>query len=128
MLAHKAPINAQDNDGNTPLHLAHAINDPQYFKYFTKTKSITKSVYGNRNDDLFIIATALINHGADLTIINKQGDTPLHTAVVNTDIPLTRLLIEKKTPIDTQNNIGETALSIAAGNNLQNTALYLQVI
>ncbi len=125
LLDHKAPINTQDNDGNTPLHLAHAISNPTYFKYFTKTKSITDPVYGNRNDDLFAIAKALIDHGADLAITNKLGNTPLHTAVTYGDIPLTRQLIAKKASIDTQNNTGATPLSIAAENNQLSQALYL---
>ena len=52
LLLFGADINAQDDDGNTPLHLAVRFSSKRSAKY-------------------------LLKHGADATIKNKRGQLPL---------------------------------------------------
>ena len=75
-------INAQDSEGNTPLHLAvHGYNSA---------------------------ITDLLNHGANPNIQNNAGDTPLHLAF---RLPVTTIKLLKKhgARIDIRNKDGKTA-------------------
>ena len=75
-------INAQDSEGNTPLHLAVHCYDSA--------------------------VTDLLNHGANPNIQNNAGDTPLHLAF---RLPVTTIKLLKKhgARIDIRNKDGKTA-------------------
>ena len=61
-----ADVNATDNDGKTPLHLA--------------------ACFGNIE-----VAQVLIEHGADINQVDQHGMTPLHQAAHN---PLTHDMVQ----------------------------------
>ncbi|MBE9183725.1 ankyrin repeat domain-containing protein [Microcoleus sp. LEGE 07076] len=94
-------INAKDESGNTPLHLAVQEDRPE-------------------------IVSFLIANGAKLNIENKSGDTPLHLAVQHnpynpSDIPRNRpeivySLIKNGAKVNVKNNNGQTPLHIAVFN------------
>ncbi len=84
-------INAQNEDGETPLHVA---------------------IRKNRLD----MVKLLIEKGADLKNINTCGDTPLHVAVQNSwfyQFDIVNLLIEKGADVHLENKQGKTPLSMA---------------
>ena len=80
-------INAQNDEGNTPLHEASFLN-----------------------------ASVLIEKGADLNIYNHDGDTPLHKSIENKDEIVTKILIRAGANINCRNNKGNTPLHVAAAN------------
>ncbi|MBI1830033.1 MAG: ankyrin repeat domain-containing protein [Planctomycetes bacterium] len=73
-LRHKVSINAQDNDGNTALHLAF------------------KNVW---REDVFV---TLVNAGADLTLKNKKGETAFDVALTHHSYPAAKILALKMNP------------------------------
>lgn len=80
LLQHGAHINYQDNNENTPLHLA--IN--RYYSGYPETSISWKSKKK---------AEYLIKNGADINIINSNGLTPLEIAVDKKDFSLVSLLL-----------------------------------
>jgi ankyrin repeat protein len=99
----KFNINGGDNDGDTPLHWA--IIGPNFEKNFPH----------------------LIQKGADPTIANKEGDTPLHLAAKNAkEIETIKLILEnKQVDIDILGDKGRTALHYAIRNNNVEIVRYL---
>ncbi len=58
----------------------------------------------------------LIENGADINSHNKQGDTPLHLAVMNRKINTTKLLIENGADINSHNEQDNTPFHLAVMN------------
>ncbi len=71
------------------------------------------------NDSADTAAASLINHGADLTLKDSDGDTIFHTAAYYGHISLLKLLLRLTVDPETikiRNNCNETALGVAASN------------
>ena len=90
-----ADLTAQDEEGNTPLHLAS---------------------YGEVD-----VARMLIERGADLTAKDKEGKTPLHLAsappnnfLLQEHAELVHMLLEHGADANAQSNDGSTPLSLAS--------------
>src|SRR5690606_21616571 len=84
----KALINAVDETGNSPLHMAViALSVP--------------------------IAKILIERGADPKLVNKEGKAPLHLAIKTDELDLVRLLLQVADS-NQQDAEGNTALHLAA--------------
>ncbi|XP_048759482.1 E3 ubiquitin-protein ligase MIB2-like isoform X2 [Ostrea edulis] len=60
-------VNAQDRNGNCPLHLAQMQN----------SRSASAGQEGSKTNSYVLIACLLVEHGAELGIKNKEGKTPL---------------------------------------------------
>ena len=56
------------------------------------------------------ICKLLIDRGADVTCVDKDGNTPIHWAARAGHSEVLGLLLSKSCPLDVQNNNGETAL------------------
>jgi ankyrin repeat protein len=103
-------INAQDDKGNTLLHIA----------------------YLNAHVEVLKI---LMEKGADTNVKNEKGNTPLHVA---TDsilcssyrcpgyVEVCKLLIQNGTKLDAQNNQGLTPIELAKRNNTELYELLIQ--
>ena len=72
--------------------------------------------YAARNGHLNVVG-ALIGSGADVNIQDKDGNTPLHTAVLEGDNSKALNLLKKGARTDIKNNDGKTALQIAKEEN-----------
>ena len=59
------------------------------------------------------VARMLIEHGADTTAQNKDGETPLHLSLLWGQVEVARMLIEHSTDVMAQNTDGETPLYLA---------------
>ena len=102
-----ADIEARDNVGATPLHLAAALNaDPE-------------------------VIALLLDRCADIMArVNKQidglGATPLHVAaLLNAEPEIIALLLDRGAQIDARNDYGETPLHMAATLNAEAAVLAL---
>ena len=96
-----AAINAQNRDGQTPLHDAIACDNVPLAQY-------------------------LLRHNADLSLTNKDGNTPLHLAARDDNISICKLLMKYPqldlTPV---NKMGKTPLHLACANEKPNVAAIL---
>jgi ankyrin repeat protein len=85
-----AELDAQDNDGQTPLYMA-----------------LTEGYY-------YETVWTLLDNGASVELENANGETALHLAVRNDYWEnLVEVLVEKEVNIDAKNNQGETPLLVA---------------
>lgn len=117
-----ANINAQNNQGYTPLHFAPLYWYENEIKYLIdnganinqKSKdgktTLMLAAAENGNCSIFHL---LIDNGADVNAQDKYGDTPLHFATINYGIIFnifTTLLVESGANINTKNYNAETPL------------------
>lgn len=80
-------INHRDEDNNTPLLIACALNEE-------------------------IMVNILLKHGADPLLKNKENETALMHACSNNNIEIVEILVEKGSEIDAINNQNRTALDL----------------
>jgi uncharacterized protein len=84
-----AEVNAANNDGETALQWA----------------ALTGT---------FLAVKALADAGGDLNVQDaRQGNTPLHAAVLHDDIVTIHFLLSRNVRTDIRNNAGQTALELA---------------
>ena len=105
--------------GGTPLHWCqHKRTLDRLIEYefnvnafdLNNETAITKCIKGNRLKCLVI----LLNAGADPNLINKQGNTSLHEAVLSRDIAAVQACICWDVKLDLKNKAGETARHLAS--------------
>ena len=87
-LDYGAYANQQDQEGNTPLHVA---------------------VHAKAN--ILAIMKLLFADKAKVGITKNEGNTPLHLAACGKDFSIVALLIEHKAPVNALNNNKETPLN-----------------
>ena len=88
LLLHGAELNAQTQEGDTPLHLAVR--------------------HGGRSAAMLLLA-----YGADQNAINKAGNTPLHEAVLQKSEPMVTLLLRHQANTQQVSTKGQTPLDLA---------------
>lgn len=84
------------NDNDTPLLYCIKKNEAKFTKY---AKNL------------------IIDKKADITAIDRHGNTPLHCACGTGDIEIIKAILNKNAPIDAKNSYNQTPLIIAAFNN-----------
>ena len=148
MIQAKANIKATNNAGQTPLHMAANCDNSDTINALIQAKANIAAIDNDGNTPLHIAATSypeieklLINHGANLSVQNKLGQTSLQR-LTNNHIPegawdyainsmnlerIMHLLNYRPDLIDTTNSLHQTALFIAAKNNDSHTANALLV-
>ena len=88
-----ANVNVQNNEGDTPLHIAVM-------------------------EGLLDIVKKLIAEGANVNAQNSAGDTPLHIAVKLKNFTITRVLLLAGAETDKKNHKGDTPYSLASDNKM----------
>jgi len=101
LLEYKADVNAGDNNGETPLHLA----------------SQSPSNYPNLDSPLPKIARLLLEHGADVNARRKDYLTALHLAAQRGRVEVVRVLLEHGADVGAEAEDGKTAFQLASGKN-----------
>ena len=94
LLAHGASVNAETNDGWTPLH---------------------EAAIGNHKE----MAELLLNNKAQVDVKNGGGYTPLHFAAIDARPDVAELLLAHGAEVNAKDNKGETPLRVAKGSALQ---------
>jgi ankyrin repeat protein len=125
LLKHGADSNRPDSKGNLLLHLeARAQGRLRLMRLLLSSTTCVnlKNLAGDtalhaairRGDDALVKIQLLIDHGADPSCSNSNGDTPLHLAAKTGPRPdLTTLLLESKVDVNARDSNGNTALHIA---------------
>lgn len=133
LLAHGADLNAQDNNGTTPLMFAVDLSSADLL--LSERPDLTIRDKQGRTALLWAISqgspplvAALLTHGADASDADKEGETALMMASEGKSgsmvIPL---LLAKGVAVDGRDSYGQTALIYAAGEDLpENIRLLLR--
>ena len=98
-----ADVNAKDDNGFTPLHLATT----------------------NRN---YKLVELLVSEGADVKVKNDDGETPLHYGAYYGSIEIVKYLVSKGAEVNVKNDDGETPLDSAKAEEHTEIVKYLESI
>ena len=127
LIEHGADLQAQNNNGDTPLHLA--LQESQVDVAVARMLIERGADPTAQNNDGWAplhlvsdwgewgqvgVARMLIEHCADLTIHNNYGWTPLHLASDWGQVDVARMLLEHGADPTAQNNYGWTPLHLAS--------------
>ena len=126
-------INAMDQSGNTPLHLAVDRGSQDIAELLIANGARVNVRNENGQTPLYRaiaighneIAALLINNGTDVNNIDGSGTTPLHKAAHYGTVKILKLLIAKGAEINIQDNQRKTPLDIAVDLKLQDTVALL---
>lgn len=131
LLCRGANPNAQDENGWTPLHLASWKGYSEMIGMLLKHRSDVNLTTVDGNTALMwclrgtssrhkAVADRLLDAGADVTIANKEGQTPLHKAAQLGYGKMAMRLLDLGADIEAKNNEGETPLDVAKDENVKN--------
>ncbi len=118
LLKNSAKINSLNSKGMTPLYAAIMHGRVQTAELLIKHKATFSP-----NDLLHDVAShgieykgiinLLLRNGAKLDSRDKNGNTPLHIAVIGNHRVLVRQLLTRGAHVDTKNNAGDSPLDLA---------------
>ena len=105
-------VNLQDNTGFTPIFCSILANNLEACLFLLQTKKINVKITNNEKSNVLHylsrlpiteqniilyrkVLDSLIEKGIDLNKINRQGETPLHSACLKMNVPAVAFLIER---------------------------------
>ncbi len=122
MLSIGADVNAKDNDGTTPLHLASYEGHTEIVKLLlahgadvnVKDEDVCTPLHWASSKGYTEVVKLLLEHGADVNIKNNDGDTPLYCASRYGYTEIVKLLLDRGADVNVKDNDGDTALRWAS--------------
>jgi ankyrin repeat protein len=122
LLSHGATIDAQDEMGNTALMRAIDQRREKAIA-FLLSAGADIDVQNNAGNTALLLAisfrtdtaAALIQHGANVNLATKTGETPLMAAAKTASLHLVKLLLDHGADVQARTKKGETAVHFAAG-------------
>ncbi|UIP92691.1 ankyrin repeat domain-containing protein [Wolbachia endosymbiont of Anopheles demeilloni] len=115
-------VNAKNNHGDTPLHLATKNSHLDVLEKLIKEGANVneRNKYGNiplhwaASYGRLSIVEELIEKGADINAKNNNGNTPLHWAVKSSHLEVAKFLISNHADVNAKNKDGWTSLYFSA--------------
>jgi ankyrin repeat protein len=111
LLSAKAPLEARDHEGRTPLAWGPYAYRPQAKHIYEKL--------GEPHGTMFVdpgaatVINLLLDAGARINTVDHEGNTPLHEAVILGSVRGAEALLKHGARIDVKNRAGETPMSLA---------------
>ena len=117
----KLMMAAYKGDASMALELVSATPDLVNVKNNQNGTALDYAVAGKQTKVIDI----LLGFGADLNALDTEGNNLLHKSVLTKDLQRVKFCVELGAHLDCPNKSGDTALIIAAQNNLTDISLYL---
>jgi len=119
LLKHGAEVNTKDFNQDTPIHaslLYHNTENTRILVDHGADLSIKNGIGRTplHNANDSESLEILLNAGADINAKDQNGNTVLHYAVLAKDVDRVKLLVTRKCDINAANNSGSTPLHLAA--------------
>ncbi len=119
-----ADVNAPDQEGFTPMHLAIRHSHVQIVQLLLDREANVNAVADNGQTPLFFAAyysrtdlvSLLLNNGADANIADREGLSPLHIVARQGRTEIAQMLIEYGANINAVDALGRTPIRIAQDN------------
>lgn len=124
-----ASMAAATDDGFSLLHCAVVEGEPIVIRQLLDCGADVSAAYKDRTTPLELLlslhqrteskfldcARLLVDHGANLSVVDPEGRTPLHTAtLLRGSLELVKLLLERGASVTAVDTIGQTPLHLAA--------------
>ena len=120
LLDHGADMYARDSDNESIIDVAISMGSLDVVKLFiehgydvNKKDLIASCLHISINHGFYGIFSALVDAGADVNVVDKDNDTPLHLAASAKNTSFAALLLSKGAKIDAVDKEGFTPLKIA---------------
>ena len=122
MLSYGADVNAKNNNGNTPLHLASRKGHTEIVKLLLE-HGADANVKNNDGETAFDwasyeghteIVKLSLEYGADVNVKDNDGNTPLRWASSNGQTEIVKLLLEYGADVNAKDDDGNTPLFCAS--------------
>jgi cytohesin len=108
LVCHGADVNAVDDGGDSPLHMA-----VQFLHDEPRVEGGADANVMHDQPGDYAIAQFLLGHGAFVNVSGRQRRTPLHLASFKGSLSLSRLLIDNGADLDARDDEERTPFSIA---------------
>ncbi len=129
LVSHGADVNAQTRYSSTPLHIAMGDvfgtgtafidSDPRYIN--ADTMAPYQQILDSNDAE---IAEILLQHGADMNVIDRQGNTPIFWAVIYERYTGLKILLDHGADIYVKNNKGLTIADVAKSRRIKDLIKY----
>lgn len=121
LLKHGAKLDAEDNDGRTPLIYTAVVNNIHAMEYLIKrgadinkcdTEKVPPLIFAIYKKNIDAVKF-LLEKGAKVNVFTTKHATPLKYAVVVQDFPIVKLLLKHGAVVDAPDKNGTTPLMLA---------------